>query len=191
MGKERDETPAPGVESDETLARRAAAGDAEAFSELVERHYGRIFGVGLRVLGDADHAADLAQDVCVKLPAKLARFQGDHGFVSWLYRVVVNAAHDARRRMQARRRNEALHVEVDLLRRAGNEARARELAWLRQALDALPDDLRITAILVCDEGLKHAAVGEILGISESTVSWRMHELRKRLRAMAAEDEAVP
>ena len=92
--------------------------------------------------------------------------------------------------MQARRRNEALHAEVDALTRAGDAARARELAWLRQTLDAQPDDLRITAILVCDEGLKHSAVGEILGVSESTVSWRMHELRKRLRALAAEDGAT-
>ena len=66
------------------------------------------------------------------------------------------------------------------------------MAWLRQALDTLPEDLRTTAILVCDEGLRHAAAGEILGVSEATVSWRMHELRKRLRVMAARgQEAVP
>lgn len=180
------------MNTNETLARRAAAGDPDAFAELIERHYARIYRFGLRVLGDAEEAAEVAQDVCVMLPAKLARFRGDRGFTSWLYRVVVNAAHDARRRMSSRRRNEALHAELEMLRRAGETARVRQLAWLRQALDALPEDLRATAILVCDEGLRHAAAGEILGVSEATVSWRMHELRKRLRAMAAaEEEAVP
>ena len=174
------------------LAHRAAAGDQDAFTELIERHYARIYRSSLRVLGDAEEAAEVAQDVCVMLPAKLARFRGDCGFESWLYRVVVNAAHDARRRMSARRRNEALHAELEMLRRAGETARARQLAWLREALDSLPEDLRTTAILVCDEGLKHAAAGEILRVSEATVSWRMHELRKRLRAMAAgEAKAVP
>lgn len=41
-----------------------------------------------------------------------------------------------------------------------------------------------------EEGLPHAEAGEVLGVSESTVSWRMHEVRKRLRALAAEDEEM-
>ena len=175
---------------DGTLTRRAAAGDRDAFAALLERHYDRIYRVGCRVLGDPDAAADLAQDVCISLPAKLASWRGESKFTTWLYRVVVNAAHDALRRNAVRLRNERIHAEADALARAGNAARECEASWLRQALGRLPEELRTTVALVLEEGLRHAEAGEVLGVSESTVSWRMHEVRKRLRALAASEEGV-
>ena len=176
--------------TDGTLARRAAAGDRDAFAALIERHYERIYRVGARVLGDADAAADLAQDVCVGLPAKLSSFRGESRFTTWLYRVVVNAARDALRRNVARQRNERIYAEVDALVRAGNAARERESSWLRQALGRLPEELRATVVLVLAEGLRHAEAGKVLGVSEATVSWRMHEVRKRLRALATDEEGA-
>ncbi len=177
--------------TDETLARRSAAGDRDAFVMLLDRHYDRIYRVGVRALGDAEAAADLAQEVCVGLPGKLAAWRGESLFTTWLYRVVVNAARDALRREAVRRRIERSHAEADALARADAAARGCESFWLRRALARLPDDLRATVALVLEEGLRHAEAGEALGVSESTVSWRMHEARKRLRALAAEDgEAV-
>ncbi len=173
---------------DATLVGRACGGDRAAFTTLVERHYERIYRVGARVLGDAAEAEDLAQDVCIGLAAKLPSYRGESLFTTWLYRVVVNAARDAGRRGEARRRKEREFAEVDALVRAGNAARDSEVAWLRQMLSGLSDDLKMTAVLVLQEGLRHAEAGEVLGVSEATVSWRMHELRKRLRALAADDE---
>ena len=46
----------------------------------------------------------------------------------------------------------------------------------------------MTVVLVLDEGLQHAEAGVVLGVSEATVSWRMHQVRRHLRAFAAEDE---
>jgi len=60
----------------------------------------------------------------------------------------------------------------------------------RQALGELSEELRTTVFLVLGEGLRHAEAGEVLGISEKTVSWRMHEVRRRLRALAAEEETA-
>ena len=180
-----------GEKRDGTLARRAAAGDRDAFAALVERHYERIYRLGARVLGDADEAADLAQDVCVALPARLASWRGESRFSTWLYRVVVNAARDALRRKDARRRGERSFAETEALVRVedpSSAARACEASWLRRALGELPEDLRVTVFLVLEEELRHAEAGEVLGISESTVSWRMHEVRKRLRALAAGGE---
>ena len=176
---------------DGALARRAAAGDREAFAALLERHYDRIYRVGARVLGDADEAADLAQDVCVALPARLASWRGESRFTTWLYRVVANAARDALRRKDARRRSERSFAETAALERvedASHASRTCESSWLRRALGELPEDLRMTVFLVLDEELKHAEAGEVLGVSESTVSWRMHEVRKRLRTLAADGE---
>ena len=174
--------------TDRALARRAAAGDGEAFAALLERHYDRIYRIGARVLGDADEAADLAQDVCVGLPARLASWRGESRFTTWLYRVVVNAARDALRRKAARRRSERAFAETEALLRADAAAGECESFWLRSALGQLSDELRATVFLVLEEGLRHAEAGAVLGVSESTVSWRMHEVRKRLRALAAEEE---
>ena len=173
--------------TDGALARRAGTGDGDAFAALLERHYDRIFRVGARVLGDAEEAADLAQDVCVALPAKLASFRGESRFSTWLYRVVVNAARDALRRKAARRRGERDYAERDALVRAQAAARECESSWLERALDGLSDELRTTVALVLEEGLRHSEAGAVLGVSESTVSWRMHEVRRRLRALADGD----
>ena len=177
---------------DGTLARRAAAGDRDAFVVLLERHYDRIYRIGARVLGDADEAADLAQDVCISLPARLSSFRGQSRFSTWLYRVVVNAARDTLRRTDARRRGERSFAEMESLLRAEDAGRACEASWLRRALGQLPEDMRLTVFLVLEEEMKHAEAGTVLGVSESTVSWRMHEVRKRLRALAAgEEEGSP
>ena len=138
--------------------------------------------------GDADETADLAQDVCVALPARLASWRGESRFTTWLYRVVVNAARDALRRKDARRRGERSYAETEALLRIDDASPACESGWLRRALGQLPEDLRVTVFLVLEEELRHAEAGEVLGVSESTVSWRMHEVRKRLRALAAGGE---
>ena len=177
-------------DSDRALVDLAVAGDREAFAVLIERHYGLIYRVGGRVLGDDEAAADLAQDVCVGLAARLLSYRGESRFTTWLYRVVVNAARDRLRRDGAQRRNEAAFAEVDAMARAGRAATDAETLWLRQMLSVLTDDLRTTVVLVLQEGLRHAEAAEVLGVSESTVSWRMHEVRRRLRALAAAEEEV-
>ena len=178
-------------DTDDALARRAAGGDREAFAALVERHYDRIYRIGARVLGDAEAAADLAQDVCVALPAKLASYRGRSRFTTWLYRVVVNAARDALRRRAARQRSERGYAELDGLMRNQAAADECESTWLRQALGRLSEELRVTVFLVLEEGLRHREAGEALGVSEATVSWRMHEVRRRLRVLAAGEEELP
>ncbi len=177
-------------DTDAALVDRAAAGEREAFAALVERHYGLIYRVAVRVLGDDEAAADLAQDVCVGLAARLPSWRGESRFSTWLYRVVVNAARDRLRREGAQRRNEAAFAEVDAMTRAGAAALDAEALWMRQVLGALDEDLRTTVVLVLQEGLRHAEAAEVLGVAESTVSWRMHQVRRRLRALAAEDDVA-
>lgn len=175
---------------DTALAKAAAAGDRAAFARLVEHHYDRIHRIAWRMLGDPSEAEDLAQDVCAALGAKIRSFRGEAAFTTWLYRLVMNAAKD---RMRGRGRQAALGeawAEADALRRAGDAARAEEASWLREALAALAPELRATAVLVLDEGLDHATAGEALGISGGTVSWRMSEVRKRLKALAVREGGI-
>ena len=177
-----------GEHTDETLVGRACAGDREAFTLLIERHYERIYRIGARVLNDVAAAEDLAQEICVGLVAKLASFRGGSLFTTWLHRVVVNAALDALRRDGTRQNSERDYAETNAMVRAGHAGQEEQSAWLREALRRLPENLRVTVVLVLDEGLRHAEAGDVLGVSEATVSWRMHQARKHLRAFAAEDE---
>ncbi|MGX9356314.1 RNA polymerase sigma factor [Roseobacteraceae bacterium S113] len=164
------------------LALAAAAGDASAFGDLVARAYDRTFAVAFRLLGGRAEAEDLVQDIFESLPAKLGKFDGRARFATWLYRVTVNAAQDRRRRTASRTRAAQGWGDVELARRAEADEAAAALDWLISAMAALPEDLRHTAVLVL-EPLSHAEVAEILNISEGTVSWRMSEVKKRLRAM--------
>ena len=68
-------------------------------------------------------------------------------------------------------------------RRAAAGDTAKQLDWLRQSMAALPEDLRDTVALTLDSELTHAEAAEVLGVSEGTVSWRLSEVRRRLRAM--------
>ena len=167
--------------SDETLALAAADGDAEAFSQLLARVYDRVFALGFRLTGSRAEAEDLTQDLCAALPGKLRGFDGRARLTTWLYRVVVNAAHDRRRRAASHARAAEGWGDVELARRAEDEETKAQLSWLEEAMQALPADLRETLVLVL-EPLSHSEVAQIQGISEGTVSWRMSEIRKRLKA---------
>lgn len=177
-------------DEDSRLALRAAAGDGGAFGALLERHYAHIHRIGWRLLGSAEEADDLAQDVCAGLAARISGWRGEAAFTTWLTTLTLNAARDRLRARGRRVARDAVWAETDALARAGSEARAEETRWLHGALAALPDDLRETAVLVLDDGMAHAEAGEALGISAGTVSWRMSEIRRRLKAFAATEEGA-
>ena len=173
---------------DEELVRAAAQGDREAFAELLELHYDRIFRFCFRLTGSGEGAEDLTQDICLALPAKLKSFRGRARLGTWLYRVALNAAHDRRRRAASRTKAAEGWGDWEVNRRAAAADRSMELDWLRRSMAALPEDLRDTVALTIDGEMTHREAAEVLGVSEGTVSWRLSEVRKRLRAMRQEEE---
>ena len=170
--------------SDETLATAAALGDRAAFSALVTRHYDRVFGLAWRLTGSRFEAQDLAQDVCAALPARLRGWRGAARFTTWLYRVVVNAAHDRRRRQAVRDRVAQGWGDWETARQADIAQAADAQDWLAQAMAQLPQDLRDTVALVLGEDLTHTEAAQVLGLSDGTIAWRMSEVKRRLRALA-------
>lgn len=175
---------------DRHLALEAGRGDRAAFSRLVERHYDRIHALAWRFTGGPPECEDLAQDVCIALGSKIRSYRGEARFTTWLYQVVLNAARDARRRSATRTKATQAFAEIDQLRRDEDSARANEADILRSAINTLKDDLRETAVLVLDEGLNHRETAEILDVKESTVSWRLMEVRKALKAKFSEEGSM-
>ncbi|MEM6971745.1 MAG: RNA polymerase sigma factor [Pseudomonadota bacterium] len=169
---------------DKALAALAGEGDRAAFARLVDRHYGRIFGLSWRLMRNRAEAEDLAQDVCVLLARRIGSYRGEAAFTTWLYRLVLNAARDRARAGAARARAHDGFAEVDDLRRGEEAARGREAEWLREAIAGLGPEMRETAVLVLDEGLTHDEAAAVLEVAPSTVSWRLMEMRKALKRLA-------
>ncbi len=172
---------------DEALARAAAGGDRDAFAALLARHYDRVFRLAFRLTGRRDAAEDLTQDICAALATRLGHYRGEARFTTWLYRVTVNAAHDRRRRAATRARAADGWGDWELSRQAEAAETRDAMDWLARAMEALPEDLRDTLALTLEDEMTHAEAAAVLGISEGTVSWRMSEVRRRLRAMNEEE----
>lgn len=168
--------------SDEDLAMAAASGDGAAFSALLERRYDGLFSLCFRLTGSRAEAEDLTQDICASLPARLASYRREARFTTWLWRVAMNAAHDRRRKQQTHARHASDWGNWEVNRRAGDHESAQQTDWLIEAMRALPPELRDTLALVLDEAT-HAQASDVLGVSEGTISWRISEAKKRLRAM--------
>jgi RNA polymerase sigma-70 factor (ECF subfamily) len=133
-------------------------------------------------VGRRSDAEDVTQEACVKLVQHLGSYRFEAPFRAWVGSIVVNAARDFLRAKARKAAHEApLFDDLEIADHGDPE----QLASARQALRAisrLPEDVRAAVVLVFCDGLSHAEAGMVLGCAESTVSWRVHEARKRLRA---------
>lgn len=168
-----------------SLIRRAQAGDATSFSALLDLYYDTIHRFAWKWCGHAANADDIAQLACIKLANSLSQYRFQAAFTSWLYRLVISCAQDWQRSQQRHQHDDLPEDEP-----AAHGDAAEDSIYLLQLLaqlDGLGEGMKETALLVHAEGLSHAQAGAILGVSESTISWRVHTIRKHL----GRQEALP
>jgi RNA polymerase sigma-70 factor (ECF subfamily) len=175
-----DEATLP-VMTEETVIAAAVAGDPQAFAALLDGQYNRIYKFAYRWCGNnvAD-AEDITQLACIKLAKSIGQFRGDSAFSTWLYRLVVNCAKDWQKSQQ-RHQGDELTDDI-ALQHSGDEA----IVLLNQVLkqvDAMGEGFKESALLVLAEGFSHKEAADMLGVKESTISWRLHEMRQRLAAL--------
>jgi len=173
---------------DEALAARAREGDGLALRQLLERHHDTAFRFSYRLLGARADAQDVAQEVCIRLVERIASFRGDSRFSTWLYKLVLNACRDHRRRQLRLREMQKGYAGAEADAAADWADSEERLRWLYRALDRIKPELRETALLILAEEVTQEDAAAILGISPGTVAWRMSEVKKRLRAMADHDD---
>jgi len=174
--------------SDAELVGLARDGDRRAFSLLVERHYDFIHRVAWRWSGNRADAEDVAQEVCARLGKAIRSWKGGGAFTTWLYALTLNAARDnGRRNAREAARAEAFGVHALIAGEAPEEPDDRvERLW--DAVRRLSDKQREAVLLVYGEGLNHAAAAEVMACSEATVSWHIHEAKKRLKVLMRQAE---
>ena len=172
------------------MIRDAQAGGREAFSRLVETHYDLMFRCALKYLGVREDAEDVTHQACIKLAGSIGQFRFESAFSSWLYRLVLNCARDFLRKSRPRSEESRASVECrdcseyceeDAGEAPGNTAEAQILlVQVMRKIGKMGDGYREAVVLVLGEGLTHGEAAEVLGVRESTVSWRIHEVRKQL-----------
>ncbi|MBZ9773196.1 RNA polymerase sigma factor [Mesorhizobium sp. CO1-1-8] len=168
--------------SDAELIGRAKGGDRRAFSTLLERHYDFVYRAAYRWCGRKADAEDIAQEVCVRLGKAIRDYRGGAAFTTWLYSVTMNAARDMMRKTARETvKTEAYGVHALTSGKAFEPEDPAEALWA--AVRQLPDKQRDAVLLVYGEGLSHAAAAEAMAISETTVSWHIHEAKKRLKTL--------
>ncbi|QGM98709.1 RNA polymerase sigma factor [Methylocystis parvus] len=168
--------------TDGELARRAAAGDRAAFAALAERHYDRVHALAWRWSGARTEAEDIAQETMVKMAGAIRNFRGDCAFSSWAYRIAYTTAVDhirARRKVVAFAPEQMIELADCADCESPEDAAANDDLW--RAVRALPEQQRDAVLLVYGEDLSHGEAAALMGCAEKTVSWRLHEARKRLK----------
>lgn len=175
---------APGFEDDDhALALAAGRGDRAAFARLIARHYDTMYRMAWRWCGDASEAEDIAQDVSVKLARTIGSWRGDGGFSTWLFRIVLNAVRDRQRAKAAEQRRVAAYAVQALVDAQISPADDDPGQRLWAAVATLPERQRDAVLLVHGEGLGHGEAADVMGVSEGTVSFQIHEAKKNLRVM--------
>jgi len=183
------------VSTETQLVERAQEGDPSALAEIVETHQHRIYGVALRMCGNAQDAEETMQDTFLSAIEALPRFEGRSKLSTWLYRIASNACLMRRRKEASRARtiNEADVFDegvelptyfVDWSYLPDDVVLDRELQeFLERAILQLPPTLRLTFIWRELEGLSTAETAAALEISEGAVKVRLHRARLKLREL--------
>lgn len=175
---------------DGALVDRIVAGDRDAFAEVLARHDGRLRSLAYKLLGGDRHRMDDAlQEAYVRAYRALPTFRRDADLGSWLYRIVYNACIDELRR--ARRRPDPVDVSDAAWEppsgAAGPERVVGAADAVVRALAALPEDQRVTVVLVDGEGFDNVTAARILGVAPGTVASRLSRGRSAMRRALGEE----
>lgn len=170
------------------LVRAAANGDEAAFAELVRMYENKAYHLALRMCGNAEDAADVAQDAFLAAWRGLPSFRGESNFSTWLYRLVSNASIDHLRRTKHQRASVSLDDEelnLDAPDETPTPHEAAESADLCDAvakgLTELSDDHRTVLVMREMQELSYEEIAHTLSLDLGTVKSRISRARSALR----------
>ena len=183
---------------DQCLLNELQAGEAAAYEKLLRRYQNPVYNLAWRLLNDPTDAADVTQEVFLKVFRNLAGFRGQSSLRTWIYRIAVNEAHNRRRWLFRHRRGETGLDEffddagarerplVDDTESPFDFAMNREAqALLEEGLAAVSPVFRTALVLREVDDLTYEEIAEVLEVSIGTVKSRILRGREALRAYLA------
>lgn len=190
--------------SDEmNLVKRARSGDVAAFEQLIEDYQKRIFSIAFRMIQNQEDAADLTQEVIIKIFKNLDKFKGDAKFSTWVYRITTNTCLDELKK--ARRQNPTYSLDKEIETDEGSLAgqlpdkrptpeesaeRKAVRSGVNAAIGKLGDEHRQVIVLRDIQGFSYEEIAEILNCSVGTVKSRISRARKNLKKILSQDREL-
>lgn len=154
------------------VIRGCREGDTHAYQRLFDAYHRRVFDIAYGLTSDYGKACDVMQEVFVKLLTRIHQFQFASSFDTWLYRIVLNAAHDEGRRTRRESATEAPVRTVEATQQDSLEQR-EIVASVREAISALSPKLRSPIVLRYMTELSYDEIASVLAISPGTVASRL------------------
>lgn len=179
---------------DKALVAWAQQGDMLAFEELVARHRDKIYARAFSMMRNEQDAIDLSQEAWVKAWQRLAQFQGESSFATWMTRITINLCLDLLRK-QKRLRAESIEemneesggVERQMPVVTVNPTEGLERTELRKRIDAAMEKLsyehRTVLVLHEFEEMEYKQIAKVMGCSIGTIMSRLFYARRRLAAL--------
>ena len=168
------------------ILERCRRGDNLAWEALVRRTQSRVYGLALQYLRDPDEAADLAQEIFIKIYRNLDKMETGSAFLPWMVRLARNCCIDRIRRIKARPPARDVVVDEDL--ELTSAAPSPEQSWdtdrrkqlVYQAMGNLSEQNREILLLKEIQQLKLAEIAGMLGLPVGTIKSRASRARVEL-----------
>jgi len=197
------------LQSEESaLIAELQAGSEEAFAWLIARFHQPIFSLLARTVQDRDDAADLTQEVFVKVFRGVGNFHGESSLRTWIYRIALHEASN-QRRWWMRHKQQEVAIEQEMAEtESGNSICLREMlvdqgespyemavhsenrVRVELALQQVPEPFRTTLILRDIEGFVYEEVAEMQGVNLGTVKSRLVRGRAYLKTILTATASV-
>jgi RNA polymerase sigma-70 factor (ECF subfamily) len=162
-------------------------GDREAFAELYQEHYSRVYSICQRMTQNVSEAEDLTQEVFIHLFRTIGSFRGESAFTTWLHRLTVNHVlmHFRKRRVRSERTTGNGDLPVEVVAGTSDPKRMRvvDRILLSEVIAQLPEGYREAIIMHDVEGLEHREIAQIRGRSIGTSKSQLYRGRTMLRAL--------
>lgn len=176
--------------TDEELVGLAVSEDSEAFGEIVRRWERKIFALCFGMLGREDDARDACQEAFIAAYRNLKNFRGEAKVSSWLHRIAVNQCLTTKRKQKSRSEdylNDEDEAEARVFIASASYSpkniaeKGERLNIVRQAVGALPGDLRQVIVMKEFEEMTFQEISETLELPLSTVKSRLYTALKQLK----------
>ena len=170
--------------TDTTLIQRAIDGDERAMRQLWSQHAPHIDAVVRRLVGNADDAVDIAQEVWIQIFRALPTYRGDSQFGTWAHRIAVNRTLNALRRTRRLAKMET-DIEEDTASVEHGSERALLAASIEDAAARLSPGARTVFLMHDVEGYTHEEIATALGITAGGSKSQLFKARAKLRKLLA------